>query len=531
MLVPKLELTDYSRNLALLGSVLTLLSLGIGPFVQQAIKGVACQKPVKNSHAFLPVANGVGSDGLAFLGGQYQIADMPMKGAAVIGLLDPIGNSTSVSTVCPSGNCTFDSFAGVTHSSLGICSKCVDINSSIREDSINSTTGSELRYSLPNGLFIGVKDTPFEISDYTSITTYINTTGYFESLSPWNRSFDEEYKVAAQASIFNLSILAFTHNACLPSSTTGSDPWSCPHTSSNISRLPKDLNVIAVTCTVYSCLRDYFGEIKKGILYEHLSRTTPVPPPLIEAYDMEFLDNRTIIKQPCIIDGLPYTSNNFSQLSSRNHTLIQVSIGGEALGMVPSDCFYEFGIEWLSAMFNMLDGVFPTGGWCLFGNRRLSDVYCDNEWWLSSLFNHGNASVQSVGHSMDSLATAVTNRIRDLGKDASGNHLGSIRGTVYETTVCTRLDWYWLSFPAILLMVTAILLVMVVAEDLLSDVSQPIWKSSILPLLYLRPWTHEGMSGIENIREMNSHAKREVKFLRRDSGQWEFADSTYTSGN
>jgi hypothetical protein len=38
-----------------------------------------------------------------------------------------VESTSRIVTNCPSGNCTFPDFAGISHSSIGICTRCKDI--------------------------------------------------------------------------------------------------------------------------------------------------------------------------------------------------------------------------------------------------------------------------------------------------------------------------------------------------------------------------------------------------------------------
>jgi len=90
---------------------MVLCSLAIGPFTQQAIKNVSCEKPVlagslETSHATarIPIARMVLSTSATRYGAGLWSIDSDVKGAIVSGLADPSGNLSAVSTVCGSGN-------------------------------------------------------------------------------------------------------------------------------------------------------------------------------------------------------------------------------------------------------------------------------------------------------------------------------------------------------------------------------------------------------------------------------------------
>lgn len=49
------------------------------------------------------------------------------KAVILQGLVDPTDGSSAITPNCPTGNYTFKSFKGITHISMGMCSKCLDV--------------------------------------------------------------------------------------------------------------------------------------------------------------------------------------------------------------------------------------------------------------------------------------------------------------------------------------------------------------------------------------------------------------------
>lgn len=163
----------------MLGAILTILAIGIGPTVQQMIK---IQSHQVNS-TFVPTIPRAQS----FLQGEtassmaFNIFASPtsgMMGSVYSGMYagsdEPLGISLDVIPNCPSGNCTFPAFQ-----SLAVCSACNDLTSQLTDECFNETfqylyDGSQIeqlycKLSLPNGLAV----------NYTRNTTlFISTSGY-----------------------------------------------------------------------------------------------------------------------------------------------------------------------------------------------------------------------------------------------------------------------------------------------------------------------------------------------------------------
>ena len=78
----------------LLGSGITILSLGIGAFTQQAIKSVSCHLPMADMTASVPVIHSIfGSDTIVSGATEFAL-DYGTKGAVINGISNP-GKDTS----------------------------------------------------------------------------------------------------------------------------------------------------------------------------------------------------------------------------------------------------------------------------------------------------------------------------------------------------------------------------------------------------------------------------------------------------
>ena len=146
--------------------------------------------------------------------------------------------------------------------------------------------------------------------------------------------------------------------------------------------------------------------------------------------------------------------------------------------------------DWFSGM---LDGdcYLPMRKWVTHadrGSRRLSvcRVYPGNgsvdAWWLGGLYNDGEATFDTIAARWDDVAVALT----DSWRIATLNDYGlavkiTVNGTVWETTICTQFNWPWLSFPAALVVLSVISLVLTIIPG---TNQPPAWKSSILPFLH-----------------------------------------------
>src|SRR5437870_4523677 len=117
-----------------MAAVVTIVLLAIGPFTQQAVKTTLCPRILDlGEQARIPVAAKLP---LSEVGLGYYSGPKPRSPAALnavrAGLTTPgAGSTDGLDSRCPTGNCTFADFGGVTHSSLGLCSRCEDLTSMV----------------------------------------------------------------------------------------------------------------------------------------------------------------------------------------------------------------------------------------------------------------------------------------------------------------------------------------------------------------------------------------------------------------
>ncbi|KAF9876171.1 hypothetical protein CkaCkLH20_06114 [Colletotrichum karsti] len=122
--------------LTVLGALIVVTSYAVGPFAQQAVKTFACEIPSAGV-ARISVADWVGQvDSNEPVGTRtmsYSWLSPTMRTIAINGLLGSSQNSPQDLFQCDSSNCTFRETMNVTHSSVGICSKCLDVRSELQE--------------------------------------------------------------------------------------------------------------------------------------------------------------------------------------------------------------------------------------------------------------------------------------------------------------------------------------------------------------------------------------------------------------
>lgn len=465
--------------LGICAALVTVASLAVGPFTQQAIKTVTCPQLQKNARSAIPAANYVpGSSAYYRVGaGMYEL-EVDMKSAMIQGLTDPEGKDSDVTVTCSTGNCTWPDYGtGITHSSMGLCSSCLETTDWVSAPNY----GGNL--TLPdNGAFI----------NFISGGEYM-WVGY-SNLSAYSQLFSEDFATAAAVSVANFSILATSTSPCTKDSATGT--LTCPHKISQSNNTFYDGlgDYVAASCILYPCVKQYHATYKNNVLNETVVRTQAAVPNTAETTDYTMFYNYTAGINPCVLDnGTRYDYANQSDalhVPGRTWANLTVSdsFNSSALNIsVPNACLYKMDGIFFSAISNFLSNTMFTAN-CYYDASQSGQLNCGDAWWLTPLWLDMNATFSTLESSIEDFARVVTNKFRMTG--AGPNWLQGeplpreeVWGLVYESSTCTQFDWKWLSLPVILVVICALLLAWIINKNY-RDPEQPVWKGSILPLLF-----------------------------------------------
>lgn len=458
-------------HLATGASFILLVSAAIGPFAQQSVKSYACQRPLHNISASVAAANRVDS-GLTI--GANDFPGLKLTTAAMEGIMGSENNSRTVPFDCPTGVCEFPQY-----SSLGYCNSCIDITSHVQERygtvyggftwsgtyGLNYTIPGEdcqLSFSVENG----------ELSDFE--WQYPNT-------NTWTQGRTTAHLVLCPSSrfgYFNFTTFFLIWSNCSHDDGSGSqDRAGCSHLPEQLPSLGNSSGLVALSCTLGFCVRDYTGRVRNGVLDETMTNSFP---PSFQIHSHEAINHESaILHLPCIIDSKKYDISNVSQVPSvpgRRFTVVILD-GHEVTA--PLECVFTAGPTVPSGVRKLLQQVFVSQIYgrpsCSSGSK--DDSACE-PWYLESMFRGGRPTVDTVSLGMDRVAVSISNLMRAVGSNAYRNGSGTALGTVIETTVCLRVDWPWLLLPGVLVLLTVALFVAVLFIDRPCQSGQPIWKSS-----------------------------------------------------
>ncbi|KAK7753333.1 hypothetical protein SLS62_004623 [Diatrype stigma] len=548
---------------SILAALLLVVSFGIGPTVQQAMRSANCQVVVPGASASIPYAHYVPRSG-GFVRGYPGLRGSPDSDTTVAvssSLNSPDGVENLVTASCSTGNCTFsggdplpssvssrkirrddddddsddedddvnydggsfDQQQNTSYSSIGLCHRCMNVSSLA---TVLSTKGTTTYFGLPNGLNIS----------HGSYGTEMNATTADADLS-WAGALAADFAIASRWSLANITMLTTTTDGC---DVSGSEPV-CPA----IKGAAEDggsVSIRAASCILYPCLRTYVASIVNGMLIEEeidaegtgTGSAVAATPDLgsngtfTESVDTTLkqlqssagslnLDyHYTAIQAPCRADGTTYATEDditAAAASLSNATRLTLFEGradgssGYRNVSAPEACVYRHNAEFAYAVSTELRAAFegacavdPRYGTSCARRDPVQQFYKP----LESLYASGNATVGTVDAYFGSVARALTSRYRmtygssvfnDSG-DSTGSGavysgleqtalpLGTAQGVAWRTTVCTVVHWEWLSFSAALVFLTTVLLALTIAKNWRERHVRPVWKNSLLPLLF-----------------------------------------------
>jgi len=116
------------RLIVSFGAFVTITTLGIGTFVQQALKYDTIYP--SSGRALIPIANHMNGTGTAQYSGTSITGngiDTEVESTTYLGLFIPVHTEFAIGAQCSAGNCTWESYQ-----TLAICNTCADLTSCLQ---------------------------------------------------------------------------------------------------------------------------------------------------------------------------------------------------------------------------------------------------------------------------------------------------------------------------------------------------------------------------------------------------------------
>jgi hypothetical protein len=434
----------------------------------------------------------------------------------------PGGVENHISASCSTGNCTFpdgdprtpedDSDAGTditTHSTVAMCSKCTDVTSLVNR---NESRRDRVLYRLPDGNNVSrAIQGSSPNCDTARILPTANFTWLGDSLTP-------EMSLVSRWAYINVTFFA----------TVGEKSY--------YAKDPKTDKVVAAACTLYPCLRTYIASVAGDQLIERPVRSQPMRGfigdnlnELAKSISFHngasnsYLDYVTV-KSPCRVEGKIYDiaqnmssypntldvllANATQETGSRSVTNSYQSI------KAPKRCIYRHASVFAIAINDILKNQVLNGHCeyyktldCMLKSSQgtLANLGADSV--LKQLYSDGYVDYANITRWFDGFADAMTNRFRFEYGAADSNQtkrlqfqdpdlpLGVVDGVAWQSTICVAMRWEWLLLPAGLTLVTTVLAIWTMAMNWKHRHIRPVWKDSILPLIFYGDLIQSGDPG------------------------------------
>jgi hypothetical protein len=413
------------RHVACLGALITILAIGIDPFVQQVIS-VKTRNVTSNYPPTLDRAQSFLQWDESSIG---NVVTFDMLGAIYSGIFADSGGPNEVSfgmnPSCPTGNCTFPLFQ-----SLAVCHHCVNITDTIEGNCQGGKYpfwASTCQYSLPNGLKLNATNLPNDES-----AGPIATSGYLGLVG---------------ATEFGNTLLNFTRISMR----------SDPH------------NMTAEECVLYWCVNTYEAKVVNGALDERViqswhSNST-------EWHPTEWNQNTDPLNKLWLSLNAPAIDDRSAALSFPVAYVAMDPLSG-----------------WLAAKMSVSNSEYTTyigNGSYSFGPYITANQSIDTQDIIRVLWQPDiDALFSNLAASMTRNVREVDWETQTYGDGwlEPTKGVGTANGTAWVLGVYIHVRWPWLILPITLVGLTILFLILTVIETARSKME--VWKSSPVPLLF-----------------------------------------------
>ncbi|KAK4185690.1 hypothetical protein QBC35DRAFT_476103 [Podospora australis] len=474
----------YSTFVPTLAAWSMILLFAIGPFAQQSVQTSVCSILHHTQLAKVPVAYKIPPNEVPAWSTPGQKLELnPLTFSALLsGLsdLDNVSKSSGLDLQCPTGNCTFREFDGMTYSTLGICSKCEDITHLIQEIHECPMGGVDCHYEYKLNYPFG-----------SPVSIALKEGG---NILHVNSSISHPFNV-----FINTTILLRAGEDC------GNSSCSQPSQLENLRGLSYDTRLIGASCSLFGCVKRFHGAVVNGELTENLLSTSTLQPNLAPE------DNHTLVAvpNPCIADNTMVDLSRTPRPSTfHNQWKRPISLAGNPVQELPQQCVFGLQAQWMEMLRASVQKVLSgtCGAWeqgRRYRDGSLLPMDCRELPWLQCFSKNNRATFGTVSSRFDNIASSLTNRIRSIGLDwfviwDDGSSPGRVYfesvglesnrayayGTAHTESICVRFDWQWMVLPGTVTLLTCFLLTISVLRTYRDGNKKPVWKSSVLPLLF-----------------------------------------------
>ncbi|KAK0731355.1 hypothetical protein B0H67DRAFT_69886 [Lasiosphaeris hirsuta] len=146
--------------------------------------------------------------------------------------------------------------------------------------------------------------------------------------------------------------------------------------------------------------------------------------------------------------------------------------------------------------------------------------------WVEAMWNATTGGMDSLDRWIATFAASMTTEIRRSGNPSSSNAGSGKRydGSAMQLAPFIRVQWYWLAYPAFMIVLSVYFLLHTIIASARDGVS--VWKSGALPMLFCRiddnihDHVGDGMDVPDGLEERVGDVC--VAMYRGENGQWGF---------
>ncbi|KAI1405901.1 hypothetical protein F4819DRAFT_482049 [Hypoxylon fuscum] len=497
--------------------MITITAIAIDPFTQQLVSTVDCNIALDSINATIPRTN--------YFDGAVDAHETPVD--AKLAVLSGLFASDHLPQFeCLTGNCTF----AKSYATLGFCSACDKVTSQIQVEEIcdETETHSNGSYYIVN-VTSGDRCTYQPIINITrpagSLTaTWIATLGNrsmseevfnIDLVSHWLEVRDHWYRrrnVEIGRDILRLITKPKGPYGVLYSDDIlkGEVPSGCDNPRNN-SAIQYCKSLGAASCTIYPCVHEYEGSIHNGKLAEKQISQTRVDQEW--GLTWNFNDSRFVIwlallDMECVTEpdrqGLVQAGYDLSKnerwLGYQSSVPFNQGISPDApfpQSLQAKGCMYTISRDilvkfWSDFLANLLLGTATpkVTDWIPHISNLSYDSFEEPSYdpntihlpEVLSMFKQGRFHMKQAKYVAAQLADTLTLYVRTNGNQ---NHSTPAYGQVIQNAVCIRVNWAWITLPAVLAVATVVFFGLTVVHVWRSG--GPVWKSSPLALVFHGP--------------------------------------------
>ncbi|KAF6827133.1 hypothetical protein CMUS01_09138 [Colletotrichum musicola] len=481
LIVKQIPRTDKGY-LAGLGAFITIAALAIDPFSQAMIDHRTCRGTAASGAASVPRANNYTANRNSEISSLHWAGDagvsLPTVGALYKGMVDPRETASLLNVTCSTGNCDFGGDSEAFYfSSLAACQSCEDVTNETEEFkgpslSFNESADDYFRsWRLPSNTRL------YQVSANRSGNVLQSSS----VIDPANETFPIDH-----FALYRIDVLAVTNPECR-------DRKDCSVESPAVRPL-------AVRCRFDACVKRYRGQVVNGTYAEteesdglRLKYTGPRRMAafalLTDTVTMNGRERRCEPTDDWADDSVRLGFDDKGGLSKVYESGVFSITQPLRWRSYPRECLWVLDLWTWWGLQSLFTSFFTD--WIMHSGGSTADMaQVRGSPWLRRMYAGGTASVSTVEDVVAGLTAALTADIRNspygenerLARDVPERYRAAA-GRAIATETCIYVEWGWLAYPAALMVLQWVFLVLVLGGRRKAR-GRGGWKSSPLALLF-----------------------------------------------